>query len=104
MRLGDTMVRLLASTVLLLSAAPLAAQPTPASISVNPRALELFDRDWVLMDWALRAFDTNRDVVLSPAEASAAAQAFKHMADADRDGQVTPREYAAAREFILARY
>ena len=97
------MLRRIASLALI-SSAPLSAQPTPASVSVNPRAIELFARDWVLMDWGLRAFDRNRDAELSPAEASAAAQAFRQMADADGDGRVTPREYGEARAFILARY
>jgi hypothetical protein len=56
------------------------------------------------MNWALKLFDANRDILLSPAEAQAAAIAFRRIADGDGDGRVTPTEYRAAREFILARY
>ena len=93
-------------TFLLLSALaiPGAAQPTPASAPVTPRSAALFERDWVLMNWALKYHDTDRDILLSPSEGQAAATAFRGMADADGDGRVTPLEYRAAREFILARY
>ena len=70
----------------------------------NPRAIEPFERDWVLMDWALRNHDRDGDVRLSLAEAQVAAQALKAMADGDGDGRVTTYEYERAREFILARY
>lgn len=83
-------------------AAVQAAQP--ASPPVNPRAVELFERDWVLMQWAKRIFDSDRDGILSPGEAQGAAQAFREIADGDLDGRVTPYEYGRAREFILARY
>jgi hypothetical protein len=43
----------------------------------------------------------NRDILLQPDEASAAAQAFRKLADADRDGRVTPEEYQKARQTIL---
>jgi hypothetical protein len=87
-------------------AAPLAAAqpPTQASAALTPRSAELFQSDWVLMNWALKNFDSNRDVLLSTLEAQAAAQAFRKIADGDGDGRVTPQEYAAARAFILARY
>jgi len=75
----------------------------PASQPVNPRAVELFERDWVLMQWARRIFDADRDGILSLGEAQGAAQAFREIADGDLDGRVTPYEYARAREFILAR-
>jgi hypothetical protein len=81
-----------------------AAQPTPASISTKPAAAELFERDWVLMNWALKFYDRDRDILLEPEEARIAAAEFRRIADADRDGRVTPQEYRAAREFILARY
>lgn len=84
--------------------APLCAQPTPASLSKPPAAQALFDRDWVLMNWALKFYDSDRDILLEPAEAQAAATEFRKIADADGDGRVTPQEYRAAREFILARY
>lgn len=86
-------------------AAPLAAQ-TPASLpgDFNPRALELFEREWMLMDWALRRFDSDGDVRLSLAEAQPAALEFKKMADGDGDGRVTTYEFDRAKEFILARF
>ncbi|HET7317272.1 MAG TPA: hypothetical protein VFI88_07595 [Sphingomicrobium sp.] len=80
------------------------AQPTPASLQVRSAALQLFERDWVLMNWALKFYDSNHDILLQPEEAQAAADAFRKIADTDRDGRVTPEEYRAAREFILARY
>ena len=87
---------------LLVAAAPVAGPPaTPAS---SPRTAELFERDWVLMNWALKFHDQDRDILLSPTEAAAAARAFREIADGDGDGRVTPLEYRAAREFILARY
>src|SRR4051794_40948431 len=85
------------------AAASAAAQSTPASIS-RPAAAELFERDWVLMNWALKFYDADRDVLLEPAEAAAAAAEFRKIADADGDGRVTPQEYRAARALILARY
>ena len=95
------MVRLLTAISLIAWAAPVAAQPTPASLETPPPALQLFERDWVLMHWALKGFDMNRDILLQPDEASAAAQAFRKLADADRDGRVTPEEYQKARQTIL---
>ena len=75
-----------------------------ARASFNPRAIELFERDWVLNQWAKRSFDANRDGIISIEEAQPASHAFKEMADGDGDGRVTPYEYERAREFILARY
>ena len=97
---------MLRSIVLLLlaaTAAPAAAQPTAASASAHPAAVELFERDWVLMNWALKYYDRDRDILLQPAEVQSAAAQFREIADADDDGRVTPVEYRAAREFILAR-
>ena len=90
--------------VVLAAARPAAAQPAPASLRPTPAAQLLFERDWVLMNWALKFYDRDRDILLEPGEAEAAAQAFRTMADADGDGRVTTQEYRAARAFILARY
>jgi hypothetical protein len=84
--------------LLFLAAAAEAAQP------FNPRAAELVERDWVLMQWAKRTYDVNRDGVISVEEAQPAAAAFREIADGDGDGRVTPYEYDRAREFILARH
>jgi hypothetical protein len=86
------------------AASPPPAEPTPASLGAAPAAKSLFERDWVLMNWALKFYDVDRDILLDPQEAQAAAQEFRRIADADNDGRVTPQEYRAAREFILARY
>ena len=83
------------------AAAP--AQPR-SNASLNPRAIELFERDWALMHWAVKQHDDDGDKIISPSEASMAALAFKRIADGDRDGRVTPYEYERAREFIIARY
>jgi hypothetical protein len=88
-------------------AAPTVAQqiPTQAVATINPAAArEILERDWVLMNWALKFYDADRDILLSPAEAQTAADAFRSMADANGDGRVTTEEYRAARQFILARY
>src|SRR5688500_5412146 len=82
-------------------AASAAGAPGP---TVSPRAAALFERDWVLANWALKKFDGDRDILLSRGEAAAAAAEFRRIADGDGDGRVTPAEYRAAREFILARY
>jgi hypothetical protein len=88
----------------LLAASPAFAQPTPASAELpNPRSAELFESDWVLMNWALKNFDADGNVLLSPAEAQAASDAFRKIADSNGDGRVTPQEYREARAFILAR-
>jgi|ERR1044071_3137825 len=97
------MVRWVLGLTIALLAAPLAAQPVPASLKV-PVAQQLFERDWVLMNWALKFYDRDRDILLEPDEAQSAAAEFRKIADANNDGRVTPQEYRAAREFILARY
>ena len=85
-------------------ASPLAAQPTQSTLPPTPAAQQIFERDWVLMNWALKYYDADRDILLEPDEAQAAADAFRRIADADGDGRVTPQEYREARAFILARY
>jgi len=84
-------------------AAPLAAEPTP-QLQPTPAALQIFERDWVLMNWALKYYDSDHDILLQPAEAAAAADAFRKLADVNADGRVTPEEYRAARDMILQRY
>lgn len=88
----------------LAAAAPLAAQPPTVTVAPTPAALQLFERDWVLMNWALKFYDADHDILLEPDEAQEAAAAFRNIADSNRDGRVTPDEYRAARAFILARY
>lgn len=75
-----------------------------ASAAVNPRANELFDRDSILRDWAVRIYDSNRDGWLTLYEAQPALVAFKDIADGNRDGQVTGYEFARAKEYIAARW
>lgn len=77
------------------------AQPVGAGLKPEPAAMELFERDWVLMNWALKYFDANRDILLQPDEAASAADAFRRLADTNHDGRVTPEEYRAARASIL---
>jgi hypothetical protein len=95
---------MLAITAALLLAQPATPQPSMASTPVNPRVLEPFERDGVLMDWALRFYDRDKDARLSLKEASLAARAFKEIADGDGDGRVTTYEFDRAREFLIARY
>jgi hypothetical protein len=83
------------------STTPFLTQPTSAGLKPEPAALELFERDWVLMNWALKYFDANHDILLEPNEAASAADAFRRLADTNQDGRVTPEEYRAAREAIL---
>jgi len=98
------MFRLVSTFLITSIAAPLAAQPVPASLSVEPAARALFERDWVLMNWALKFYDADRDILLEANEAQMAATEFRKIADANNDGRITREEYRAAREFILARY
>ena len=92
--------------LLLMAAEPAAVpqQPTPASIRVTPETRALFERDWVLMNWALKFYDRDHDVLINEAEAQVAAAEFRRMADSNGDGRITPEEYRAARAFIMARY
>jgi hypothetical protein len=89
---------------LILAAAPVLAQTAQPRLQPTPAAMQLFERDWVLMNWALKYFDSNRDILLEPDEAYAAADAFRKLADTNGDGRVTPEEYRAARQLILERY
>jgi hypothetical protein len=82
--------------------APVSAQPPSGSPGATPAALELFERDWVLMNWALKYYDANHDILLQPGEAQAAAAAFRRLADKNGDGRVTTDEYRAARAAILS--
>jgi hypothetical protein len=93
---------MIALLALIAAAAPDAPPSTDADF--NPRAAELFERDWVLMHWAVKRFDANGDGAISLIEAQPAAEAFRDIADGDGDGRVTPYEFARAREFIVARY
>ena len=95
------MVRAFVGSILFVSAAPLLAQATGTSLKPEPAALELFERDGVLMNWALKYFDSNHDILLQPGEAAAAADAFRRLADTNHDGRVTTEEYGAARESLL---
>ena len=97
------MIRTLAAFALI-GASLLSAQPARNGVQPTPAALQIFERDWVLMNWALKFYDSDRDILLEPAEAQAAADAFRKLADTNGDGRVTPDEYRAARAFILARY
>ena len=98
-------VRPMTGLIFLLAAAAQAA-PAPAAVpaSAPAAAADLFDRDWVLMNWALKNYDHDGDFKLSLPETALAADAFRRIADADGDGRVTTAEYRAAREFVLARY
>jgi hypothetical protein len=95
------MLRAIAGFSLLAAGVPALAQPTPASLKAKPAAQPLFERDWVLMNWALKQYDADRDILLEPDEAQAAAEAFRNMADTNKDGRVTPDEYRVARQLIL---
>lgn len=86
------------------TAPPTPIRPTPANLPVTPAAMVLFERDWVLMNWALKYFDRNGDMLIEPDEAQAAAEAFRKLADTNHDGRVTPDEYKAARALILEHY
>ena len=90
---------------LALAAAPMAsAADGQPQLAATPAALDLFERDWVLMNWALKFYDADGDILLNAREASAAAAAFRKLADVNNDGRVTPEEFREARAFILARY
>jgi hypothetical protein len=82
---------------------PAAPTASTASASLNPRAIDLFERDPVLNAWALRTFDRNGDGWLTLYEAQPAVGAFKEMADTDRDGRVTVQEFKDAKAYVAAR-
>jgi hypothetical protein len=90
--------------ILMIALAAQVDAPAASNAAFNPRAIELFERDWVLNQWAKRRFDADGDGIISVEEAQPAALEFKEIADGDGDGRVTPDEYKRAREFILARY
>lgn len=96
------MPRFWIAATLALFCAPAAAQT--AGRDLNPRAIELFERDWALMHWARKLFDADSNGILSLAEANRAALQFREIADGDGDGRVTPYEYDRAREYVIARY
>jgi len=102
-RVNAPVIKVAAASILFASATALSAQALPARLETPPPAKILFERDWVLMNWALKSYDFNRDILLDASEAGAAADAFRKMADKDGDGRVTPDEYRAAREAILTR-
>jgi hypothetical protein len=91
-------------SMLLAAAWPARGDPTPAALNVTPAAQQLFERDWVLMNWALKFYDADHDIMLEPKEAQSAADEFRKVADSNGDGRVTPDEYRAARAGILASY
>ena len=88
-----------AALIVLAFAAP-AAQQSPSDPAA---ARQILERDWVLMNWALKYYDADRDILLSATEARLAADAFRSMADSDNDGRVTTQEYRSARLAILSR-
>ena len=101
------MVHVLLLSLIAATSAPSAqATPQPASPvrTAIPAAFSLFERDWVLMNWALKYFDRNGDMLIEPDEARAAAEAFRKLADTNGDGRITPDEYQAARALILEHY
>ena len=94
-------------TALFLAFALQLAASAPAADNlelVNPKAIELFEADSSLMQWAVAHYDADSDGPLSIFEADKAAGEFKRIADGDGDGRVTPAEYRSARAFIVARW
>ena len=96
------MIGLLATLALAAAAAVLSAPASDASF--NPRAADLIDSNPTLKQWAVRIYDANRDGWLTLYEAQPAVTAFREIADGDRDGRVTVREFESAVAFISARY
>ena len=88
-----------------LAPTPALAQPVDREPAAStPAALMFLQRDWVLMNWALKFYDRTTTSCSSQPKPQAAADEFRKIADGNGDGRVTPQEYRAAREFILARY
>ena len=58
----------------LLVASPLLAQSATGRLQPTPAALQIFERDWVLMNWALKYYDADHDILLEPGEAKVAAE------------------------------
>ena len=85
---------------LLLVMAVAAAQASP----LNPRALEFVEHDAAVKQWAEARFDRNHDGWLTLYEAQDAVDQFREIADENRDGRVTTREYEAGVAFLRARY
>ena len=79
------------------------AEPVPAVLRY-PQATAFLERDSSLKAWAVRIYDQNRDGWLTLYEAQPAMDAFKDIADSDRDGRITTAEYRRGIEFITARW
>ena len=75
-----------------------------AAEALNPRALDVLEADPALKRWAVERFDANGDGWLTLFEAQPAVQAFRELADADRNGRVTTIEFERAVAFVRARY
>ena len=86
------------SAILLLAAISSAQSP------LNPRAIEFVQRDPVVKQWALTRFDRNRDGWLTLFEAQEAVEQFREIADEDRDGRISVREFDGGVAFLKARY
>lgn len=69
-----------------------------------PQATLFLDRDVALKAWAVNVYDRNRDGWLTLYEAQPAMDAFKEIADSDRDGRITTTEYRRGIEFVTARW
>lgn len=80
--------------------ATMAAQASP----LNPRALEFVEHDAAVKQWAETRFDRNHDGWLTLYEAQEAVDGFREIADENRDGRVTIREYESGVAFLKARY
>ncbi len=77
---------------------------TTAAATPNPRAVEFVERDPAVRAWALARYDANHDGWLTTFEAEAAREAFRDIADANRDGRLTVSEYDGGVAFVRTRY